>query len=341
MANRYLVANGNTSLGATWDGGTLPSSSDNLFSNGFVGVVDANITALSFNNTASSPSVAGGGWQLNNGITAVSTSECRAGAAALFRVTAGAHGYVVYPTCQCQLINESGYAASSTGGTLTVTGTAICNNGGQNGAAYLLLSGIMNVTGSITSSTNNHFADFAGAGTMNFVGTLNQGTGRGFWLRANNFILNMTADIVGGTNGTYSLAPAATFTGTINHYGSVKAGTLLPAVTGSAIVYSGTGPFINEGDIQALAVNKMRLISSVGSYWAFGTSTPLEQKRFYAADTLTGYPAEAKVEDGTVYGPSSEFEGTLEPWDATFAQALATAQRDLQLPSILSAITAP
>jgi hypothetical protein len=65
------------------------------------------------------------------------------------------------------------------------------------------------------------------------------------------------------------------------------------------------------------------------------------QKPLYTADLLTGYPAEAKVEDGTVYGPSSEFEGTLEPWDATFAQALATAQRDLQLPSILSAITAP
>lgn len=33
----------------------------------------------------------------------------------------------------------------------------------------------------------------------------------------------------------------------------------------------------------------------------------------YTADLLTGYPLEAKVEDGTVYGPSSEFEGTLSP----------------------------
>jgi hypothetical protein len=81
--------------------------------------------------------------------------------------------------------------------------------------------------------------------------------------------------------------------------------------------------------------------STLPTQWLFQTDNALVDRYLYTASELTGYPIEAKVEDGTVYGPSSEFEGTLEPWDATFAQALATAQRDLQLPSILSAITAP
>jgi hypothetical protein len=83
----------------------------------------------------------------------------------------------------------------------------------------------------------------------------------------------------------------------------------------------------------------MQIISASSTRWLFQTDGA--DKSIYTADLLTGYPAEADVESGVTYGPSSEFEGTLEPWDATFAQALATAQRDLQLPSILSAITAP
>jgi hypothetical protein len=43
----------------------------------------------------------------------------------------------------------------------------------------------------------------------------------------------------------------------------------------------------------------------------------------YTAGLLTGYPPEAKVEDGTVYGPSSEFTGTLQPVVINTAQ-LAT-----------------
>jgi hypothetical protein len=90
-----------------------------------------------------------------------------------------------------------------------------------------------------------------------------------------------------------------------------------------------------------LAVSAAKMYVSNGMNWLFQKNNLNVENRMYTADLLTGYPLEAKVEDGVIYGPSNEFEGTLEPWDATFAQALATAQRDLQLPSILSAITAP
>lgn len=95
----------------------------------------------------------------------------------------------------------------------------------------------------------------------------------------------------------------------------------------------------NESGVLAVSAAKMYIPNSIN--WLFQSNNLNTPKRIYTADLLTGYPLEAKVEDGTVFGPSNEFEGTMEPWDAAFAQALATAQRDLQLPSILSAITAP
>jgi hypothetical protein len=49
----------------------------------------------------------------------------------------------------------------------------------------------------------------------------------------------------------------------------------------------------------------------------------LTTKSFLTAGLLTGYPPEAKVEDGTVFGPSNEFEGELSPVNVDTAQ-LAT-----------------
>ena len=63
MAFRYAVATGNWSNTATWDGGTLPTSADDVFSNGFTVTINGTFTVLSIRNTsnASSPTIAAGG----------------------------------------------------------------------------------------------------------------------------------------------------------------------------------------------------------------------------------------------------------------------------------------
>ena len=63
MALRYAVATGNWSNTATWDGGTLPTASDDVFSNGFTVTIDGTRTVLSIRNTlnASAPTIAVGG----------------------------------------------------------------------------------------------------------------------------------------------------------------------------------------------------------------------------------------------------------------------------------------
>ena len=73
MALRYAVASGNWSDTATWNGGTLPTSADDVYSNNFTVTIDQNITVLSLRNTAGSPAVAGGKFVLTNGITVNAT----------------------------------------------------------------------------------------------------------------------------------------------------------------------------------------------------------------------------------------------------------------------------
>jgi len=67
--------------------------------------------------------------------------------------------------------------------------------------------------------------------------------------------------------------------------------------------------------------------------WRFGTNTLGEDKFLYTASTLTGYPLEEDVEDGVVYGPSNEYEGTLSPVNVDTAQLASDLLDDIQTSS--------
>jgi hypothetical protein len=65
MANRYAVANGDWSNTATWDGGTLPTSADDVYANNFNVNVNQNIDVISLRNTAGTGITAGGTFTFN------------------------------------------------------------------------------------------------------------------------------------------------------------------------------------------------------------------------------------------------------------------------------------
>ena len=69
MANRYAVATGNWSNTATWDGGTLPQSGDDVRPNGFTVTIDQDITVTSLRNDASSPAAGGGAFVITSATT--------------------------------------------------------------------------------------------------------------------------------------------------------------------------------------------------------------------------------------------------------------------------------
>lgn len=71
MANRHAVANGDWSNTATWNGGTLPTSADDVYANNFNINVNQNISVISLRNTAGTGITAGGTFTFNTaGITA-------------------------------------------------------------------------------------------------------------------------------------------------------------------------------------------------------------------------------------------------------------------------------
>jgi hypothetical protein len=98
----------------------------------------------------------------------------------------------------------------------------------------------------------------------------------------------------------------------IRIYGLAQA-TLLPAVIGGLVRYY-NGAVVQDGTTIKAIVARAQFINAVGDNVQFMLPiNALDMVSLYTASGLTGYPTEAKVEDGTVYGPSSEFEGTLEP----------------------------
>jgi hypothetical protein len=75
MANRYAVANGDWSNTATWDGGTLPTSSDDVYTNNFNVNVNQNIDVISLRNTAATGITAGGTFTFNTGGVTANISD--------------------------------------------------------------------------------------------------------------------------------------------------------------------------------------------------------------------------------------------------------------------------
>jgi hypothetical protein len=78
---------------------------------------------------------------------------------------------------------------------------------------------------------------------------------------------------------------------------------------------------VQDGTTINAIVARAQFINAVGDNVQFMLPiNALDMLSLYTASSLTGYPAEAKEEDGTVYGPSNEFEGTLSPVSVNTAQ---------------------
>lgn len=74
MADRWAVANGNWSDTATWNGGTLPTSADDVYADGKTVTIDQNVTALSIRTNARSGGVNGGTFNVSTSRTITATA---------------------------------------------------------------------------------------------------------------------------------------------------------------------------------------------------------------------------------------------------------------------------
>ena len=79
MAIRFAVATGNWSSTATWNGGTLPTSADDVYANNFTVTINQNVTVLSLNTTAALGVNNGGTFALSGGTFNVVADTIQAG----------------------------------------------------------------------------------------------------------------------------------------------------------------------------------------------------------------------------------------------------------------------
>lgn len=366
MASYKRIAAGNISNLAQWEMWTgtawvaavaLPSAADTCYTNGFNSVIDTNWTVTEINNAAFNGTTATGRFEiLAAGITFSGFRRCT--------------------TLPILFISFGSGTSTVLGSGTTTGGINVLINGLANGILNLENTGTatalygvgvsMESTGNgfkviattVTGGTNTYTKGINIVGSnyiLQLQGITQAGNGSGSLGVNNEGVLNTIINngIVKGCDFNYTQNVGVLDNGSgmcifINN-GILQASTftrafisLLPwpgygALTSAVLIAGGT--LIDTAQYNAIHHPVVKLPEAVAGDLAWTLRTATTNRMLYTAGLLTGYPLVAKVESGTVYGPINEYTGTLVPWSPAFAQALATAQSNLQLPAILAAIT--
>ena len=292
MATRYAIATGNWSSTSTWDGGTLPTSADDVYANNKTVTIDQNITVVSLRNAAvASPVIsAGGSFQTQtSGTRTISANVIATGGTVLN----------VQGTCNCTLTGNvtggssgSNYAAvtianyGNLGSSLSSYPVFVLNGnttGGSVGGAVgvRLWGGAMTINGAITGGTVS-----TGATGVDFSNSDNQP----------GAITINTGPITGGSSSsgsTYGLSIQTTPTGSslTNSYVNINCNIVGGSLSGSnyGVNYSSNVPVVVTGNCQAPSV---------------GTG-------FFYNGTVSGCTINGNCQGGLSSGVSNNTSGTI------------------------------
>lgn len=274
MATRWAVATGNWSNTATWNGGTLPTSADDVHANTFTVTVDQNITVLSLRTTSATGVTAGGGFALGNGFTITCTGAGLVPGSSTCVTLSGTNSGTVSATCTASSTNTGITAlATSSSGTLTVLGEvrgSSLNNGGN---GVNMSNGSVTVTGNVFAGAGNnaHGIGMSG-GTLAIVGNITGGftTGQPTFgvLSVGGTSITITGNVTTvGTSGNYGVQ-------TTNAATSIYVtGNLTPGTTGS-----GMSCISNTGNSTTKVISVIGTVSAsigpsgIGSHGVYDTN---------------------------------------------------------------------
>ena len=331
MAIRYAVAPGNWSNTSTWNGGTLPTSADDVYANLFTVTIDTSPTVLSVQNgTATGVTTAGGTFVPTNGITLTCTSANGVICGAIGSPPAITSSLTTGQSCTiiANLLSASGAAGNAVNnastGTVNIIGNSTGSTANSAGVACLNSStGTVNLTGNCTGggqSTSAHGIQNAAGGTVNITGNCTGGTSLNGSSGASNSsigIMNITGTINGGpTSNSSGTGAINSSSGTLNHVGTVQASStgagIGPGSTTQITVL--TGPFLTTANgINPVIATRWFWANSIvtPTYYQIRTANLATIRPLYTADSVGGNPATTDVRSGTIFGPSNELTGTV------------------------------
>ena len=246
MALRYAVATGNWSNTATWDGGTLPTAADDVFSNNFTVTIDGTFTVLSIRNTlnAAAPVIAAGGqFRFANG----GNLTCTAAQAIFVGSTT--------PTLEMTLASPN--TATFNGSVLTLTGTANYIAIRHSSSGTLNCNGNYNLDSSI--NTRNIIA-VTSTGTINIVGDVSSTTTAtaglmNAVLMTNAGTINITGNVTASSNNALNSSTISASSGTVNITGNTTANTIPAVYLSGAVTYTQIGN-VNASTVQPAIYNQ-------------------------------------------------------------------------------------
>lgn len=346
MAIRYAVASGNWSSTATWNGGTLPTSADDVYANTFTVNIDQNINVLSLQTGTTTGVTVGGTFTCSTSqtITATAAVGIRPGSASTcLTITGGT--VTVYANVYGALSGTGFWGITANGtGTLNIFGSV---NGASNGGGIDIPSSsvTLNVTGDVVGGSGAYAGIRAvTTGSITITGNITGGGGTAAYglgiATAVPTLVTVTGTITSGTsatangiNGTVATvyvltgsiigaaAIAVSLTnGIVTSVGSVTAASGSPGIVNatnnlSALV-TVTGPLNSSSTGLTFPVLAYRFRIKTGQTnswvaWRDDTGTNGNEVRWNTSDISGGNPSAANVRLGTIFGKSNEFTGSL------------------------------
>jgi hypothetical protein len=245
MAFRYAVATGNWSNTATWDGGTLPTAADDVFSNNFTVTIDGTFTVLSIRNTlnAALPVIlAGGQFRFANGgnLTCTAAQAIFVGSTTpTLEMTLASGNTGTFNGSVLTLASVGSYTSirHSSSGTLNCNGNyTIDGQGATRSIIAVTSTGILNVVGDLSSTTTST------TGLMSTVSMATAGT------------INITGNITSSTSPTFTNSTVSASSGTVNITGNTTANTIPAVYLSGAVTYTQIGN-VNASTVQPAIFN--------------------------------------------------------------------------------------
>lgn len=299
MAIKYAVTNGNWSNSSTWNGGVLPTSADDVYSNNFIVTINQNVTVLSIRNTAGSPAVAGGIFVLTNGITVVTTgtglvNNSTSTTLLDFNLNAPNSATIIAPN-----ISGSGGGPSTTNAVVRLSGTGTLNlnsNWALNNTVILISgNGIFNLTGSgghiSTITTQAGINITATAATLNWTGNMTfVGTNSWAYITNNGSPVVSTVNITGNIKGSETVVGGGVstnailnVTGTVSPASGSSSGPAIIGGTGAVITING---IITSNTSRVLAISNTGLLDFSGQIICINDGYPISSTRFRLSNVL-------------------------------------------------------